>query len=86
MPDPTAPERLVEIRANDQLSRELRGDGWDDNTTDAEIDRRDLLAAFDGVLQIVSDWCVEANNVGGVDAGDLAWRLEEAGYPLPEES
>lgn len=37
------------------------------------------------VLRIVSDWCIEANEVGGVDAGDLAWRLEEAGFPLPDE-
>lgn len=38
----------------------------------------------DDVLRIVSDWCVEANEIGGIDAGDLAWRLEQAGYPLPE--
>jgi len=37
------------------------------------------------VLRIVSDWCVEANDVGGVNAGDLAWRLEEAGHPLSAE-
>ena len=36
------------------------------------------------VLRIVSDWCVEANDVAGVDAGDLAWRLEQAGFPLPD--
>lgn len=36
------------------------------------------------VLRVVSAWCVEANEVGGVDAGDLAWRLEEAGHPLPD--
>lgn len=38
----------------------------------------------DAVLRIVSDWCVEANEVGGIDAGDLAFRLEQAGHPLPE--
>ncbi|GAA2092406.1 helix-turn-helix domain-containing protein [Actinomadura alba] len=37
------------------------------------------------ILQIVSDWCTEANNIGGVDATDLAWRLETAGYMLPDE-
>ena len=37
------------------------------------------------VLGLVSDWCTEANEVGGVDAGDLAWRLQEAGYPLPDD-
>lgn len=36
------------------------------------------------ILEIVSAWCIEANDVGGVDAGDLAWRLEQAGYPLPD--
>ena len=36
------------------------------------------------VLRIVSAWCVEANDTGGIDAGDLAWRLEQAGYPLPD--
>ncbi|MCZ1006366.1 hypothetical protein [Streptomyces lydicus] len=35
------------------------------------------------VLEIVSAWCVESNDIGGIDAGDLAWRLEQAGYPLP---
>lgn len=39
----------------------------------------------DDVLRIVSDWCIEANENGGVDAGDLAWRLEQAGHPLPED-
>lgn len=38
----------------------------------------------DRILRIVSDWCIEANNIGGIDAGDLAWWLEEAGYPLPD--
>lgn len=37
------------------------------------------------ILTIVSNWCVEANEVGGVDAGDLAFRLEQAGFPLPGE-
>lgn len=37
------------------------------------------------VLRIVSDWCIEANEVGGVDADDLAWRLEQAGLPMPDE-
>jgi hypothetical protein len=37
------------------------------------------------ILTIVSDWCIEANEVGGVDAGDLAFRLEEAGFSLPSE-
>lgn len=36
-------------------------------------------------LRIVSDWCVEANENGGVDAGDLAFRLEQAGFPLPDD-
>jgi hypothetical protein len=36
------------------------------------------------VLRIVSAWCVEANDIGGVDAGDLAFRLDQAGHPLPD--
>ncbi|MFI8942694.1 hypothetical protein [Streptomyces syringium] len=39
--------------------------------------------SLDQVLRIVASWCVEANDGYGVDAGDLAWRLERAGYPLP---
>lgn len=35
------------------------------------------------VMSIVSDWCTEANEVGGVDATDLAFRLDSAGYRLP---
>lgn len=41
--------------------------------------------ALDGALRIVNDWCIEANEVGGVDAGDLVFRLEQAGYPLPDD-
>lgn len=50
---------------------------------DAERDR--VAAALAEVLRLVSAWCVEANENGGVDAGDLAWRLEQAGHPLPDE-
>lgn len=47
----------------------------------AEHDRRqDAERQRDAVLRIVSDWCVETNEHGG-----LAWRLETAGYPLPDE-
>ena len=35
------------------------------------------------VLEIVKEWVIEFNDVGGVDAGDLVWRLTEAGYALP---
>lgn len=45
--------------------------------------RQQAEAARDEVLRIVSAWCVEANEVGGVDAGDLARRLEQAGHRLP---
>ncbi|MGW3308155.1 hypothetical protein ACWDG9_16395 [Streptomyces sp. NPDC001073] len=38
---------------------------------------------LDGALRIVSEWCIESNDCGGIDAGDLAWRLEQAGYRLP---
>ncbi|MFF9554560.1 hypothetical protein ACF1DY_01830 [Streptomyces albus] len=53
----------------------------------AEHDRRqDAERQRDAVLRIVSDWCTEANEHGSIDAGDLAWRLETAGYPLPDDS
>jgi hypothetical protein len=42
-------------------------------------------AARAAILKIVSGWCVEYNDIGGTDAGDLAWNLQAAGYPLPEE-
>jgi len=37
------------------------------------------------VMSIVNEWCIEANDVGGVDATDLAFRLDAAGYRLPSE-
>lgn len=49
----------------------------------AELDR--ARGALREVLGIVTDWCVEANDCGGVDATDLAFRLEQAGHPLPDE-
>lgn len=54
-----------------------RGDAWKGKATAA-------LASLDGVLRIVADWVTEANDFGGIDADDLAWRLEEAGHKLPE--
>lgn len=36
------------------------------------------------VLRIVSEYCVESNEVGGIDATDLAFRLEQAGHRLPD--
>lgn len=39
----------------------------------------------DEILRIVSAWCTEANDTGGIDAGDLAWRLQQAGYQLPDD-
>ncbi|MHB9857664.1 hypothetical protein [Streptomyces sp. YIM S03343] len=38
----------------------------------------------DDILRIVSGWVCESNDTGGIDAGDLTWRLEQAGYQLPE--
>ncbi|MEU9793799.1 hypothetical protein AB0E27_24755 [Streptomyces sparsogenes] len=53
---------------------------------DAELaDAEAAHAALVEVLGIVTAWCVEANETGGVDATDLAWRLEQAGHPLPDE-
>lgn len=46
--------------------------------------RQRAETALAEVLGIVAAWCVEANDIGGVDAGDLAWRLKEAGHQLPD--
>ncbi|MCU1612558.1 MAG: hypothetical protein JWO98_98 [Frankiales bacterium] len=37
------------------------------------------------VLRIVSDTVIEANDSGGIDLNDLVTRLEQAGYPLPDD-
>ncbi|MBH1939253.1 hypothetical protein I5Q34_34200 [Streptomyces sp. AV19] len=39
---------------------------------------------LDQVLRIVAAWCAGANDGDDVDADDLAWQLERAGYPLPD--
>lgn len=52
---------------------------------EAQRERDQPAAALADVLRLVSAWCVEANETGGVDAGDLAWRLQQAGHPLPDE-
>lgn len=36
------------------------------------------------VMQIVSEYVTASNDFGGLDANDLAFRLEQAGHPLPE--
>lgn len=85
MPDPTAPERLAEIRANDQFAHKVRGKGWDDDATDAEIDRTDLLVAFDALaaerdaLKVeLREWATRlANATGAVPAVDIAWKLRQ---------
>ncbi|NUH35295.1 hypothetical protein HUF15_00675 [Streptomyces samsunensis] len=47
--------------------------------------RQRAEGALAEVLRIVSAWCTEANEVGGVDATDLAFRLTRAGHQLPDE-
>lgn len=54
-----------------------------DDLTDAVLPL--VAAETAAMLRIVTDWCIEANEYGGVDAGDLAYRLESAGYPLPDD-
>lgn len=60
---------------------EAHGVGTAD-TANAMLDALDA-EAIAPLMRIVNEWVVEANDIGGVDAGDLAWRLERAGYPLP---
>jgi hypothetical protein len=80
---PTETARLAEIRRNHLFEQQMLSvKRRDDYSTQASVDRADLLAILDKVMGIVGDWCVESNTSGGIDAGDLSWRLEEAGYPL----
>ncbi|WP_435107332.1 hypothetical protein [Nocardiopsis synnemataformans] len=56
----------------------------------AEITARDeRIRALEeqqaAILRIVADWCTEYWDVGGIDAGDLEWRLQQAGHPLPTD-
>lgn len=39
----------------------------------------------DTLLKIIWEYCTEANEVGGIDAGDLAWRTTQAGFAAPED-
>ncbi|MFJ9027591.1 hypothetical protein ACIRQP_03545 [Streptomyces sp. NPDC102274] len=38
------------------------------------------------VLRIVTEYVIESNVVGGLDANDLGDRLSSAGFPLPDET
>jgi len=49
-------------------------------------DRPLPVRSADAVLAVVAEWCRESWEVGGINAGDLAWRLSEAGYPLPKDA
>lgn len=50
------------------------------------IDRTPAAEQVAEVLRIVAEWVIEAYDGGGVDAGDLVWRLEQARYRLPEDA
>jgi hypothetical protein len=43
-----------------------------------------LLTANIRILQIVTEYVIESNDVGGIDCNDLVSRLEAAGFELPE--
>jgi hypothetical protein len=59
------------------------GEGQRARAEQAE-EQRDQAAA--AVLRVVARWLASAHRVGYVNAGDLAWCLAQAGYPLPEDS
>jgi hypothetical protein len=73
-----AGQDATDLRAELQRNRE----GVQEWMQQAHTSR--TLGDVDEVLRIVRDWVVESNDIGGVDAGDLAFRLEQAGYPLPD--
>lgn len=69
--------------------REGPDEAWEQHTADIALaaagdEQQRAETALAGVLGIVSAWCVEANECGGVDATDLAWRLKQAGHQLPD--
>lgn len=41
-------------------------------------------ARLEQALRIASEYCVESNEMGGIDATDLAFRFERAGLKLPD--
>lgn len=91
MNGPLSEERLAEIKANAaRIDPELISHavwmvlGQDVPELLGEIER--LKGDTSRVLHIVAAWCTQANDIGGVDAGDLAWHLEQAGFELPDES
>jgi predicted nuclease of restriction endonuclease-like RecB superfamily len=56
----------------------------------AEITARDeRIRALEeqqaAILRIVAEWCTEYWEVGGINASDLEWRLQQAGHPLPTD-
>lgn len=57
--------------------------------SDALSDRDDSPAVRfreDGEpVRIAWEFIIESNNSGGIDAGDLAIRLERAGFPCPDD-
>lgn len=54
----------------------------------AEITARDeriraLEEERNAILRVVADWITEYYDIGGINAGDLKWRLQRARHPLP---
>lgn len=45
--------------------------------------RQQAEDALATVMRIVTEYVIESNDVGGIDANDLVGRLAEAGFPLP---
>ncbi|WP_330173028.1 hypothetical protein OG875_05115 [Streptomyces sp. NBC_01498] len=47
--------------------------------------RQKAEADLDTMLRIITEYVVESNDIGGLDANDLVSRLGSAGFPLPDE-
>ncbi|MFD4855089.1 hypothetical protein [Streptomyces atratus] len=47
--------------------------------------RQQAEASLGKVLGIVTEYVIESNDIGGLDANDLTGRLEQAGFPLPND-
>ena len=79
-----AAERVLQ-RMHEHLARWFGPDGIHALLSRALAEARDAHPALADV-QIARGrvFQLKGLTVGGVDAGDLAWRLKQAGYPLPD--
>jgi hypothetical protein len=74
---------LEDARHNLVIARRLQAAAGAAALTSHEAKQRPEQQYVDA-LRIVDEWITEANSLDGLDAGNLIWRLEQAGRQLPE--